>query len=133
MTWKDILKGPAQDFDNARRKVKGKIDYLLNLNLKRYVEPSKEEANKLEALLQRELDGFLPNVEVDVEFFIHPIDGKYTVKVFGYMAGMREPMSFQYKHELFGEKRKKKDNFNLFESDNASYRRDDYADGEDMQ
>tara|TARA_R110001606_G_C14869000_1_gene589586 strand:+ start:85 stop:453 length:369 start_codon:yes stop_codon:yes gene_type:complete len=122
MNWQDVLKGPAQDRDNAMRKVKGKIDYLLNLNLKRNVEPSKEEADKLEAFLEKELDDFLPNADVEVTFFIR--DGKYIVSFV--VKGMGEPMFSSYTHQLFGKKKKKKDDSILFESDNALNRRDDY-------
>jgi len=101
MNWKEIVKGPWQDRDKAMKKVKGKIDYLLNLNLKRHVEPSKEEADKLETFLQKELDGFLPNAEIEVEF--HLRDGKYNVGV--RVTGMGEPMHGYYTHKLFSKKR----------------------------
>ena len=100
MNWEDILKGPNWRREKAMKKVKGKIDYLLNLNLKRNVELSKEEADKLETFLQKELDGFLPNAEIEVE--LHLRDKKYNVGV--RVTGMGEPMNAYYTHEIFSKK-----------------------------
>jgi len=108
MNWKEIVKGPYQDREKAMKKVKGKIDYLLNRNFNEKNAYSKEDAKRLNSILQERVTNELlekfGDIELDVELEYR--DGKYMVDIF--MRGLgegryrNEPVTTYYEFDFRG-------------------------------